>query len=256
MASRCPDSLSKPNNRFQAGSNGGYEGCLHPCKPVGSSAARGRRPDSAAARPAGEGVSSELGDGGVARRGRLCAFTVVDDDCRSPHSGSVGVFCRDGGGWRTRCRCVCTHRSGARARPDPCRTVPRRARVAPARFGGWAVPDMGRPTGFGVSGSGRLSPGGRVGAPSRQPRRVGGTGRGRCFWGVFSAYPMKGFYVTAPSCQGMNSSRPRSRSSLQVSRPEATARTASKIWSPASVMVSEPVTMPPVSRSMSSLIRW
>src|SRR5262249_26525443 len=61
-----------------------------------------------------------------------------------------------------------------------------------------------------------------------------------------------GCYMTAPSCQGANSSSPNPSSSLAVFRPEATSSTRLKICSPSSATVTSPSRMAPQSTSMSS----
>ena len=73
---------------------------------------------------------------------------------------------------------------------------------------------------------------------------------------VPSAGPLlRSLQVTVPSCHGMNSSWPRSRDSLTVSFPDATARISAKISRPTYSTVAVASTMRPQLMSMSSAWR-
>ncbi len=62
-------------------------------------------------------------------------------------------------------------------------------------------------------------------------------------------------HITAPSCQGRNSSSPNPSSSLLVRRPEAVARISPNSTSPSSETVASPSRTVPPLKSMSSPIR-
>src|SRR5918999_1854244 len=66
-----------------------------------------------------------------------------------------------------------------------------------------------------------------------------------------------GAHMTAPSCHGTNSSSPNPSSSLAVRRPEAVARTRSKICRPISATEYSPSRIAPQLTSMSSaMVRY